>query len=101
MMDFLEIFCEMFKLIFTILSVFLCVFVIGAFIYYITGGAEKDRQEKQEIHDCFVQEPRTKECEYILWQYELKNTKKESQNINHNVTTGVIVGAAMSGAMRR
>ena len=101
MIDFLETFCEIFKLIFAVLSVLLCVIIIGALIYCITGGAEKDRQEKQEIHDCFIQEPRTKECEYILWQYELKNTKRESQNTNNNVTTGVIMGAAMAGAMRK
>lgn len=75
------------------------VLFIGAFIYYISGAAELEKQKEQALHECFIQEPRTKECEHMLWKEELKN--KKSNNGSNNLAIGVAVGTAMGMAMRR
>lgn len=49
--------------------------------------------EEQQIHDCYIQEPKTKECEYILW-------KEENKNQDDDFVTGMLLGQAMSGGLR-
>ena len=53
--------------------------IIG--VFFIPSCIKHDQEVQKKIEECFMQEPRTKECEYILWQYELK--KKEPK---HNTT---------------
>lgn len=50
--------------------------------------------EEQQIHDCYIQEPKTKECEYILWREELKASQDD------DFVTGMLLGQAMSGGLR-
>lgn len=54
--------------------------------------------EEQQIHDCYIQEPKTKECEYILWKEELKASKNKNQD--DDFVTGMLLGQAMSGGLR-
>lgn len=42
----------------------------------IKGCVDEYVKEEQQIHDCYIQEPKTKECEYILWKEELRASKK-------------------------
>lgn len=59
---------------------FICFCVLG--IFFIPSCIEQDKRERQQIKECFMQEPRTKECEYILWNYELKrNTPKNNTRV--------------------
>ena len=51
-------------------------------------------KEEQQIHDCYIQEPKTKECEYILWKEELKASKNKNQD--DDFVTGMLLGQAMS-----
>lgn len=55
-------------------------------------------KEEQQIHDCYIQEPKTKECEYILWKEELKASKNKNQD--DDFVTGMLLGQAMSGGLR-
>ena len=61
-----------------ILTPFICVAIVGFVglcvvgLFCIPSCIMKDRAEQEQIKECFMQEPRTKECEYILWRYELK-----------------------------
>lgn len=50
--------------------------------------------EEQQIHDCYIQEPKTKECEYILWKEELKASQDD------DFVTGMLLGQAMSGGLK-
>ena len=86
--------------IFIFFGVIIVILFISAFIYCISGCAEKDELRKQQIHDCFVQEPRTKECEYILWQEELKAVKHNNSN-SSNLATGLAIGTVMGTTIRR
>lgn len=54
--------------------------------------------EEQQIHDCYIQEPKTKECEYILWKEELRASKNKNQD--DDFVTGMLLGQAMSGGLR-
>ena len=74
--------------------------IIGIFIYVISGCAKKDMLKEQQIHECFIQEPRTKECEYILWQEELKAGKKSNSN-SGSLATGMLIGTVAAGGIRR
>lgn len=63
-----------------VLFLFVCFCVLG--IFCIPSCIEQDKRERQQIKECFMQEPRTKECEYILWNYELKqNTPKNNTRV--------------------
>lgn len=54
---------------------------------------EEDQQIQQQIHDCYIQESKTKECEYILW-------KEENKNQDDDFVTGMLLGQAMSGGLQ-
>lgn len=51
-------------------------------------------KEEQQIHDCYIQEPKTKECEYILWKEELRASQDD------DFVTGMLLGQAMSGGLK-
>lgn len=38
-----------------------------------------DAKQEQVIKECFMQDVKTKECEYILWKYE--NRTKSNTNV--------------------
>lgn len=54
-------------------------------------------KKEQQIHDCYIQEPKTKECEYILWKEELRASKNKNQD--DDFVTGMLLGQAMSGGL--
>lgn len=59
----------------------------------IKGCVDECIKKEQQIHDCYIQEPKTKECEYILW-------KEENKNQDDDFVTGMLLGQAMSGGLR-
>lgn len=85
---------------FSCVGLIVLMLIISAFIYAVSGCAEKDMLKKQQIHECFIQEPRTKECEYILWQEELKAGKKSNSN-SSSLATGMLIGTVAAGGIRR
>lgn len=59
----------------------------------ILGVIKSCVDEEQQIHDCYIQEPKTKECEYILWKEELRASQDD------DFVTGMLLGQAMSGGL--
>jgi len=55
------------------------ILLLGVCVYFCI---EEDREQMEAVERCFMQEPRTKECELVLYKYE--NRKK-------NTTTAVPV----------
>ena len=66
---------------------FVCFCVAGVFC--IPSCIEQDKRDKQQIKECFMQEIKTKECEYILWEYELK--QKQPENNTHVIPTPMVI----------
>jgi hypothetical protein len=66
------------------------------FILFIPVTSCVDEMNKQNkiIHDCYIQEPRTKECQYIIWRTELNASKNKE---DENFVTGMLLGQAMMG----
>ena len=60
----------------------------------IKGCVDECIKEEQQIHDCYIQEPKTKECEYILWKEKLRASQDD------DFVTGMLLGQAMSGGLR-
>ena len=95
MSDFIDFIKFIASAMLCLIMAILCIIFIISFLYVVSGAAEADKKKEQELHDCFIQEPRTKECEYIIW----KEVKKDSSS--DNLATGVIIGTTMGMAMRR
>lgn len=36
----------------------------------ITKDINASKEYEQRLEECFKQEPRTKDCEFVLWKYE-------------------------------
>lgn len=36
----------------------------------ITKDINANKQYEQQLEECFMQEPRTKDCEFVLWKHE-------------------------------
>lgn len=60
----------------------------------IKGCVDECIKKEQQIHDCYIQEPKTKECEYILWKEELRASQDD------DFVTGMLLGQAMSGGLK-
>lgn len=67
-------------------------------VLMLLGVIKSCVDEEQQIHDCYIQEPKTKECEYILWREELKALKNKNQD--DDFVTGMLLGQAMSGGLK-
>lgn len=77
----------------------LLLILTAAIILAVTKGCVDEYiKEEQQIHDCYIQEPRTKECEYILWKEELRASKNKNQD--DDFVTGMLLGQAMSGGVK-
>lgn len=78
-----------------IISVLLlsCLMIFMLFIVVISYVDDMNKQNKM-IHDCYMQEPRTKECQYIIWRTELNASKNKE---DENFVTGMLLGQAMMG----
>ena len=90
--------CLIVGLILTSLLSLLAVLVVY-FLNDISKMAEARKKQEQTLHECFIQEPRTKECEYMIWKAEQENLRTSRKS--NNLATGVAVGTAMGMAMRR
>lgn len=73
----------------------LAVLMLSAAIKYCV---DEDIKSEQQIHDCYIQEPKTKECEYILWKEELRASK--NKNSDDDFVTGMLLGQAMSRGLK-
>lgn len=93
-------FFDFIKFLFIFLLGILFILLIFVSLYYFSGCYAADKAKEKEVKECFMQEPKTKECEYILWKYELDKTKKQNNN-SSNFTNGMILGTVMAGGMRR
>ena len=69
--------------------------ILAVMILAVIKGCIKG---EQQIHDCYIQEPKTKECEYILWKEELRASKNKNQD--DDFVTGMLLGQAMSGGFK-
>lgn len=67
-----------------IVTPFMCVLMVGIVLFCVIGVfcipscIKQDIEEKRQIEECFKQEPRTKECEFILWKHELEMRKPKN-----------------------
>ena len=87
-MDFDDIFEFVMERILGPFMVVLIVLFIGfccVGVFFIPSCIREDREREKQIEECYKQEPRTKDCEYLLWKYELK------QRQPRNTTTAVPV----------
>ena len=82
----------------TIGVVLLLILTVAMILAVINCFAGNCIDEEQQIHDCYIQEPKTKECEYILWKEELKALKNKNQD--DDFVTGMLLGQAMSGGLK-
>ena len=58
----------------TILGVLIALFGTMIYIAY-----KADKEQQTEVERCFMQEPRTKECELVLYKYE--NRRKHTTTV--------------------
>lgn len=82
---------------------YIAIFVIIAFIFFfcclVKSCSHEMQEREQALHECFMQDDRTKECEYIIWQEEQRNIRQGCSQ--GKLATGVLIGATMSNSMRR
>lgn len=67
----------------TIFGLVFFIFVVGGVLYFIycaIGGCEADRRKEEALQECFMQEPRTKDCEYMIWKYEIEHAKPKNSS---------------------
>ena len=53
--------------------------IVGLFL--IPSCIKEEQEQERQLEECFKQEPRTKDCEYMIWQYEIKNSKPKHTTI--------------------
>ncbi len=51
-------------------------FIIGS-VYNLTTSC---KEHQAQIKECFMQDVKSKECQYILWQEELRNRKTTNRS---------------------
>ena len=52
------------------------IILLGVCVYFCI---EEDREQTEAVERCFMQEPRTKECELVLYKYE--NRRKHTTTV--------------------
>lgn len=87
MTDFLE----------TIGEILLGILAVLMLLAVIKCCVDEGIKSEQQIHDCYIQEPKTKECEYILWKEELRAKNK---NQDDDFVIGMLLGHAMSRGLK-
>ena len=60
----------------------------------VTSCVDDMNKQNKIIHDCYIQEPRTKECQYIIWRTELNASRNKEDK---DFVTGMLLGQAMMG----
>ena len=63
---------------------FCALLMVGLFC--IPSCIMKEKEQEQRIEFCYKQKPRTEECEYVLWKYEL-----EKKQPRHTTTAVPVV----------
>ena len=43
----------------------------------VSDNKKEQDAYNQQLEECFKQEPRTTDCEFVLWKYEIKNGCKK------------------------
>lgn len=71
----------------------LCLLIFILFTAAI-GWVDDMNKQNKIIHDCYIQEPRTKECQYIIWRTELNASKNKE---DEDFVMGMLLGQAMVG----
>ena len=71
----------------------LCLTIFILFILVISYVDDVNKQNKI-IHDCYIQEPKTKECQYIIWRTELKASRNKEDD--DDFVIGMLLGQAMT-----
>ena len=81
----------MIKIISALLLLCLTIFILSI---AVTSYVDDVNKQNKIIHDCYIQEPKTKECQYIIWRTELNASRNKE---DENFITGMLLGQAMMG----
>lgn len=54
----------------TLFYILICFMAISAISKMIEDKIKADEKYDKKIEECFKQEPRTNDCEFVLWRYE-------------------------------
>ena len=80
---------------------FVFAFVGSAFLLALAGanishnlGCEK------ELKACFLQEPKTDDCRFMLWKYEVEHRGSKVSDNSNTLAQGVATGIVVSGTTR-
>lgn len=47
-------------------------------LFYIPSCIKHEKEQQKQIEECYMQKPRTDDCEFLLWKYEL--SKKQPRH---------------------
>lgn len=53
--------------------------IIAFFVGLLLFGICCEKTQQDRLKDCYIQEPRTKECQYEIWKYE--NREKSTHHV--------------------
>lgn len=57
-------------------------------------------QHNAELKECFLQEPKTDDCRFMLWKYEHSGNNCKGNDGTNALVQGVATGVMISGGMR-
>jgi len=58
------------------------------------------RERDAELKECFLQEPKTDDCRFMLWKYEHSGNNCKGNDETNALVQGVATGVMISGGMR-
>ena len=80
---------------------FVFAFVGMAFLIALTfAGASRNMVCEKELKACFLQEPKTDDCRFMLWKYEVEHRGGKEVTNSDAMARGVVTGIMVSGATR-
>lgn len=83
------------KIVFGLLVMLMCGML---FVAICCPFVESERDA--ELKKCYLQEPKTDDCRFMLWKYEVGHqASKENANSNA-LAQGIATGVVISGGMR-
>lgn len=53
-----------------------------------------------ELKECFLQEPKTDDCRFMLWRYEVEHRGGKVSDNSNALTQGTATGIVVSGTTR-
>ena len=76
-------------------------FVGLTFLIALTfAGASRNMVSGKELKACFLQEPKTDDCRFMLWKYEVEHRGGKEVANSDAMAQGVVTGIMVSGATR-